>query len=403
MRFAFFSDIHYGESENYGKINPETGLNTRLEDIHQAFNGFVDYVLDPTKGIDVVVIGGDLYKSRKPTPTQQRLFSLILVRFLEHNKVSEKKITVIIFTGNHDIQRSEKAHSTSSIAELTKFYANDILITDESYTRIFEKDDEKVLLCTIPYLYRQKLGMSSNNQVVELYRGLIKDALRSGEDATCKIFAGHQTVEGCSITEYQDLNSFNEIIIPTDSFVGFDFVSQGHIHTYQVVQKSNPCIVYQGNPIQLEFDQVSEKGFIVYDTKLKKHKRVLIEAIKFVRLDIDTSEREEDATTEILKELQARSKEIKDSIVKIRATIKSQDLPIRNLEFKELLKEARFIAPLEKTVKKKGRARSEKVVRENSVETILSEVAKVRNYTPEQTREYVNLGLSTISSAAEVK
>jgi exonuclease SbcD len=393
MKLAIISDIHYGESENYGKINPETKLNTRLEDIHRTFNRYIDYVLDPKREIDVAIIAGDIYKSRKPTPTQQLLFTSSLVRLLEYNKTAEKKIEVVVFTGNHDIQRDEEAHSVSSVEQLLKVFASNFIVSNEPRNYIFERDDEKVLLCTIPYLYRQKLGMASNDQVVEFYKTIIAEALRLGSDATCKVFAGHQTVEGCSITEYADLNSFNEIIVPLNAFSGFDFVSQGHIHKYQVVQAESPCIVHQGNPVQLEFDEVSDKGFIVFDTKTKVHKRVIINGIKFVRIDVDTADTDQDATAEILKVLEAKKEQIKNAIVKIRVTIKTQDLPIRVAEFKELLKEARFVAALEKTIKKKGRSRSEKVTRENTPETILREVAKVRGYTPEQTEEYVKVGI----------
>jgi DNA repair exonuclease SbcCD nuclease subunit len=86
MRFAIISDIHYGEGEELGKINPETRLNTRLEDIHKAFNTYVDYVIDEKNKIDVAVVAGDIYKSRKPSSTQKRLFTRTLLRILRENK-----------------------------------------------------------------------------------------------------------------------------------------------------------------------------------------------------------------------------------------------------------------------------------------------------------------------------
>lgn len=393
MRFAIISDIHYGESENYGKTNPETNLNTRLEDIDKAFNRYIDYVLEPKNKVDVAVIAGDLYKSRKPTPTQQLLFTRGLLRLLENNRTSDRKIRTIVFTGNHDVQRSELAHSASSVAELTSFYSDTLWIEDKPHNYVFEEGEEKVLLCTIPYLYKQKLKMGSNEQVVEFYRTLIREAFNQAPDATCRIFAGHQTLEGCSIAEYQDINSFNEIIVPLDAFEGFDFVSQGHIHRYQVLKKKNPCIIYQGNPIQLEFDEVHDKGFIVYDSSLKRHKRVVINSTKFVRIDVNTSESEEDATDAIVAGTEERSEEIVDSIVKIRATVKEKDLPLRVSEFKELLKEAKYYAGLEKTVIKANRARNTKVTRDHSTESILTEIATMREYSEEEKQFYLELGL----------
>lgn len=402
MRICIISDIHYGEGENYGKVNPDTGLNTRLEDIDRALNRCIDYCLEPKNEINVLLISGDIYKLRKPTPTQQLLFVSALLRLLEHNKQNDRKIKVVIFTGNHDVQRSELAHSTSAIAELTKFYSDTLWIDDKPHNYVFEQDEEKVLLCTIPYLYRQKLKMASNEQVVEFYRTLAKEALRQHPDATCKILAGHQTLEGCSIAEYQDINSFNEIIVPLDVFEGYDFVSQGHIHKYQVLRRKTPLIVFQGNPVQLEFDEVRKKGFIIYDTKMRKHKRVVIGSTKFVRIEIDTSEEDTDATSAIVEELQTQQEDIKDAIVKIKATVKEKDLPIRNAEIKPLLKEVKHYAGLDKIIIRENSVRSKEVNRENNLETILSEIAKLRQYGETEKKEYLALGLE-IEEAKAIK
>lgn len=394
MRFAIISDLHFGESENYGKINPESGLNTRLEDIDRAFNCFIDYVLDLKNKINVAIIGGDLYKSRKPTPTQQWLFTKGLIRLLEHNKSQTNPVKVIIFTGNHDVQRSEMAHAASSVAELTNFYSDTLWIEDKPKNYTFNFEDEKVLLCTVPYLCRQKLEMRSNEQVVEFYGTLAREALGSLPDATCKVLVGHQMLEGCAIVEYQDINSFNEIIVPLDIFNGYDFVSQAHNHRFQILKKSGPIIVHQGNPLQLEFDEICDKGFIVYDTRIKKFKREIIKSTKFVKIEIDVSEDAQKDATEAIKEvLIERQEEIRDAIVKIKVVLKESDLPIRSIEFKELLREARFLAPLEKKVVRANRVRNERVTRDNSLKAILTEIAVMRGYEGAQYESYINTGL----------
>ena len=391
MRIAIISDIHYGESEQYGKINPETKLNTRLEDIDTAFNLFIDYVLDPNNLIDIVILGGDFYKARKPTPTQQLLLSKSLVRFINYNKENpEKPLNVIIFTGNHDVQRNELAHSISTIATLID--SQSLWIEDKPRNYYFEAGEEKVLICTIPFLYRQKLEMGSNQQVVDFYGSLLKQALEEYSGATCKVMAGHQTIEGCSITEYSDMNSFNEPIIPIDLFNGFDFVSQGHIHTYQILKTENPLIVHQGNPTQLEFDNVSNKGFIVYDTQLKKHLRVPIIGPNFLRLDFDGTEDEN--VNETIKQKIIASGDLSTSIVKIRVKTREKQV-ILDKEIKELVKEAKFFAGIEKEVIPSGtRIRSTSVKKGESLEVILTAVAKSRDYTPEKTAEYVAAGLA---------
>ena len=44
LRVMHFADVHFGV-ETYGKYNPETGLNTRLEDFTKALNQAVDGAL----------------------------------------------------------------------------------------------------------------------------------------------------------------------------------------------------------------------------------------------------------------------------------------------------------------------------------------------------------------------
>lgn len=58
------ADIHFGHSEHLGKINPETGLHTRLEDFLRSFDEIVSYITDPVNNVGLFIIAGDLYKTR---------------------------------------------------------------------------------------------------------------------------------------------------------------------------------------------------------------------------------------------------------------------------------------------------------------------------------------------------
>ena len=69
MRILHFADLHIGV-ENYGRIDPETGLSTRLLDFLQALDEVVEYAL--SHNIDLVLLAGDAYKSRDPNQTHQR-------------------------------------------------------------------------------------------------------------------------------------------------------------------------------------------------------------------------------------------------------------------------------------------------------------------------------------------
>src|SRR5207244_12949828 len=97
LRLAHLADTHIG-MENYGRINPETGLNQRLHDFLSSLDQAIDGALHAQ--VDLVVFAGDIYKTRDPTPTHQREFARRIFR------LSSAGIKVVIVAGNHDIPLS---------------------------------------------------------------------------------------------------------------------------------------------------------------------------------------------------------------------------------------------------------------------------------------------------------
>src|SRR5437879_12973226 len=97
LRIAHLADTHIG-MENYGRINPETGLNQRLHDFLGTLDQAIDGAIEAT--VDLVVFAGDIYKTRDPTPTHQREFARRI------HRLSSAGIKVVIVAGNHDIRLS---------------------------------------------------------------------------------------------------------------------------------------------------------------------------------------------------------------------------------------------------------------------------------------------------------
>jgi DNA repair exonuclease SbcCD nuclease subunit len=270
-----------------------------------------------------------------------------------------------------------------------------LIIVDNPMHFFFEEDNS--LLITIPYLYRQKLNLASNHQVVQHYKEALDRSIAAHPNAETKVLIGHQTAEGASLLECKDINSFNEIIVPKEMLEKLDAAFFGHIHKYQVLNEASPLIVNHGSPVTLTFGEVEEKGFAVYDTKLKRHKRVLIASTPFVKIKIDSSQSDFDATTLIVKELTKRQAELAGSIVKIFATIKEEDLPLRAAEVKTLLQDVQFYAGIEKTIIRKERARSKEVTKFASPDAILVAVAKAKKLSAEDTEAYLRTGMEIVA------
>src|SRR4030042_949719 len=106
MKILHFADLHLGV-ESYGRINAETGLSTRLEDFLKALDQVVDYALE--NSVDLVLFCGDAYKSREPTPTQQREFARRI------NRLASNGIAVFLLVGNHDLPTAIGKATTTEI------------------------------------------------------------------------------------------------------------------------------------------------------------------------------------------------------------------------------------------------------------------------------------------------
>src|SRR5438876_4812894 len=106
IKLLHAADIRIG-MENFGKINPATGLSTRLEDFCASLDEAIDRAI--TEPVDLVVLAGDIYKTRDPTPTHQREFARRLRRLIE------AEIPVVMVSGNHDIPLSTSRASSVDI------------------------------------------------------------------------------------------------------------------------------------------------------------------------------------------------------------------------------------------------------------------------------------------------
>ena len=84
--------------DNYGRVNPATGMSTRLEDFLNTLDESVDCAIE--RNADLYVLAGDIYKTRDPSPTHQREFARRI------RKLTGAGIQVVMVAGNHDLPLS---------------------------------------------------------------------------------------------------------------------------------------------------------------------------------------------------------------------------------------------------------------------------------------------------------
>lgn len=321
IRFIHTADIHFG-MENYGKIDPVTGIHSRLLDFKKSLDICIDYAIK--EHVDLFVFAGDAYKTAHPTPTQQKL---LLDSFM---KLYQAKIPTVIVVGNHDNPLSfGKANALDIFAHLP---IDGFHVFSKPDAITIETKSGPVQIVGIPWPNRHNLAINSAHALSsasELTRHIseslvhIIDQLAKTLDAKVPaILVGHLTVSAgiFSGSEKRAVYGQDPILLPSQlAITPFDYVALGHLHRFQNVNpKGLIPIVYSGSIDRIDFgERKEEKGFCDVRINNKQDttfKHIIIPTRPFIQVDIVINE-QSDATAQILKELAAHN--LKDAIVKI--------------------------------------------------------------------------------------
>ncbi len=322
MKFFHTADIHFGV-ENYGKVDPTTGIHTRLLDFAKNLECVVDQAIQ--EQVDFFLFCGDAYKTAQPTPTQQKLLAQILL------KLHAAHIPVVIVVGNHDHPLSfGKAHALDVFAYLP---------LDGFY--VFSKPDLVVLptksgpvqIVGIPWPTRNHVITSalhrfkSNNEIAAYIAekvGEIIGAFAQQLDETIPaVLAAHLSVstgvfsgsEKCAVYGTDPVFLPSQLALPQ-----FDYVALGHLHNHQNLNASGkPPIIYAGSLERIDFgERRDSKGFcrviIDKEQKINSYEFIPLKTRPMVQIEvfIDAGL---DHTQQVLETLQRY--DINDAIIKI--------------------------------------------------------------------------------------
>jgi len=382
MKIAVTADTHFGSSMQLGRINPATGLHTRLEDLLQSFDNIINYVIK--NQIDMLILAGDIYATRHPTNTQQEEFAKRL------HYLQEKKVQTLILVGNHDIVVSEGSSHTAGVISA---------LADQKYIRVIDKPDVFQVLglnvVLMPYVYRQKLGVKTNEEALQYYHDTIKE-LQSKTSTGLKLFVGHQTIENCHMPSgYVDPEQVNEIVVPQSFLKGFDFAILGHIHEHQVVSKT-PTTIYTGALERIDFSQADKPvGFVVYDTKSNTFDFINLPATDLYRIRIDLSDGEGDLTKRITDSVdQIR---LPKSIIKIEIKVRETDFcKVNKSTIQAITSKAKFDAGLVYDIVRTHTSRNEEINESVSSHEALKKYIEGRKDLADISEEIFKRGLEII-------
>ena len=320
ITFVHTADVHFG-MENYGRIDPKTGIHTRLLDFEKAFSFCVDHAI--AKKVDFFLFSGDAYKTANPSPTQQRLMMRCLLRLYTAG------IPVVIVVGNHDNPLSfGKANSLDVFGDLP---LEGFHVISKPTTLKLETKNGPVQIVGIPWPTRNSIAMNKHllktgaeitQYISQAVATIIQDSAKKLDPKIPAVLSGHLTVSSgiFSGSEKRAIYGTDPILLPSQLAIEpFDYVGLGHLHRYQNLNPNGyPAIVYSGSIERIDFGERKEdKGFCVVTIEKKgktHHQFIKTPARPFIQLEVKLKP-DANQTEQILTEL--GKKDVTGAVVKI--------------------------------------------------------------------------------------
>jgi exonuclease SbcD len=369
MKIIHFADLHLGV-ENYGHINPENGLSSRLEDFLKALDELVDFAL--AEKVDLVLFCGDAYKTREPTQTQQREFAKRIRR------LSEGGIPLFLIIGNHDLPNAIGRATAMEIFD-TLSVPNVYLAGKPGIHKVSTASGE-IQIAALPWVRRSALLSREdtrnldfnqiNERLQQILTGIIAQQASQIDPSLPAILAAHVWVMNAKLGTEKSMSIGQEhmLLLGNVANPAFDYVALGHIHKGQVLNEFPP-VIYSGSLERVDFgDQDDQKGFYIVEIgkdpasfiKNTAYTFHAVQARRFFTLKIEINSDDLDPTTTILRQVEANLAKIKDAVVRIEISLPAVlSAQLRDEEIHRLAAGAYYLT-ISRDVRREVRLRSGK-------------------------------------------
>ncbi|MCC5627365.1 exonuclease SbcCD subunit D [Nostoc sphaeroides CHAB 2801] len=269
IKILHLSDIHMGSGFSHGRINPETGLNTRLEDFVNTLSRCIDRAL--TDAVDMVIFGGDAFPDATPPPYVQQAFASQFRRLMDAN------IPTVLLVGNHD--QHSQGQGGASLNIYRTLGVPGFVVGDTLTTHCIETRNGKVQVITLPWLTRSTLmtrqeteGSSLaevNELLTERLRVVLEGEIRRLDPDVPTILLAHLMSDNATLGAERFLAVGKGFTLPLSLLTRpcFDYVALGHVHRHQNLNKSNnPPVIYPGSIERVDFSEEKEdKGYVMIE------------------------------------------------------------------------------------------------------------------------------------------
>jgi len=337
MKFLHLADIHLG-MENYGRIDPSTGLHTRLKDFIKCFSFAIDIALE--EKVDLVIFAGDAYKNSNPNSTHQREFARQIYR------LSEAEIPVILINGNHDNPVSFGRAASLDIFE-TLNISGVRVVTKPELLNIKTKGGQ-VQVFGLPWPtkalflnkeeYKDFTDEEITREIQKRAGKKIREFARRIKPGTPAIFAAHlAAAEATYSGSERSAIIGRDPVFPTQVLLQkeFDYVALGHIHKFQDLNLNHhPPVVYPGSIERINFgEEKDDKGVCLVNIEKgnTSYEFIPLPARRFITIDVVISG-EQDPTRTLVEEIEKF--DLSEEVVRVFYTIPAEREEL--LDFKRI-------------------------------------------------------------------
>lgn len=358
MRLLHFSDVHIGV-ENYTRVDPETGLSSRLMDFLATLDEVVTYATDAR--VDLVLFCGDAYKSRDPSQTHQREFARRIAR------LSAAGIPVFLVVGNHDMPHVIGRATALEIFQT--LVVPNVYIADSLGVQVVQTRSGPLQVLALPWVRRSSFlrreetrGLTPegvNKAIEERLTQALQVQAQGLDSSIPAIFAGHVTVSGAVTSSEQSMMLGRDHVLLKSSVAlpGIDYVALGHIHKHQVLGRE-PFVVYSGSLQRVDFgEEGDEKGFCVIELdpgkpaglRLRDFEFRHVNARSFLTIAVPIPQDDPDPTATVVQAIQRHN--IQGAIVRLKIAVPGAlDGHLREREIRDALSGAQFVASIHKEI-----------------------------------------------------
>jgi exonuclease SbcD len=361
IRIMHLADLHVG-MENYGRIDPATGINGRVMDFLRRFSETVDYALE--NDVDLVIFAGDAYKTREPNSTYRREFARRVKR------LADASIPVVLLVGNHDLPAQERKASSIDIFR-TLDVPNVVVAGRDQLHKLTTRRGEVIQVATVPYPIRQRLLAHEeykDTTIAELdalTQQLVAEniqALAAQVDPSLPaVLTGHFSVSEAKLGSERTVMLGRDVVVLKSVLADpvWDYVALGHIHRHQELHDGqHPPIVYSGSLERIDFGEENEdKGFVIADvrrghTDWRYHQ---VAARRFVTIRADVRG-EGDPLAALLDAIAHH--DVADAVVRVLVQAQAeQEGLLRDADIRRALKGAYYVASVTKEIERAYRLR----------------------------------------------